>query len=144
MMKQRRNWQMNNVSLVGRLTRDPEVRYSEGGVCVARFSIAVDRRFKKEGQPSADFPNCIAFGKAAEFIEKYFKQGQRIGIIGRIQTGSYTNKDGVKVYTTDIVVENVEFVESKGSNNGQEPSAIPGDDGFMDIPDGLADELPFM
>lgn len=141
---------MNNVSLVGRLTRDPEIRYTDGGSSVAKFSIAVDRRFKKEGQPDADFPNCTAFGKTAEFIEKYFKQGQRIGLIGRIQTGSYTNNDGVKIYTTDVIVDGVEFVESKGStsqDNGYQssrpdPSSAAGD-GFMNIPDGIDEELPF-
>ena len=111
---------MNSVQLVGRLTRDPEVRYTDGGLSVARFSLAVDRRFKNENGPTADFPGCIAFGKTAEFIEKYFKKGMRIGIQGRIQTGQYTNNDGNKVYTTDVVVENCEFVESKSerSNSG--------------------------
>jgi single-strand DNA-binding protein len=139
---------MNNVSLVGRLTRDPEVRYTDGGSSVAKFSIAVDRHFKKEGQPDADFPNCVAFGKTAEFIEKYFRKGQRIGLIGRIQTGSY-EKEGTKIYTTDVIIENVEFVESKANENSQaqtgrrpEPSAAQGD-GFINIPDGLEDELPF-
>lgn len=141
---------MNKVSLVGRLTRDPEVRYTEGGTSIARFSIAVDRRFKSEGQPDADFPNIVAFGKTAEFIEKYFGQGNRIGLTGRIQTGSYTNNDGVKVYTTDVVAEEVEFVESKtasGDSGYQQtsrptPSQAIGD-GFMNIPDGLDEELPF-
>nr|WP_308743098.1 single-stranded DNA-binding protein [uncultured Anaerocolumna sp.] len=138
---------MNNVSLVGRLTRDPEVRYTDGGSSLARFSIAVDRRFKKEGQPDADFPSCVAFGKTAEFIEKYFRQGQRIGLTGRIQTGSYTNNDGVKIYTTDVVVESAEFVESKGSgsqDNTNQPEPLTDEDGFMNIPDGIDDdELPF-
>lgn len=106
---------MNSVQLVGRLTRDPEVRYTEGGSSIARFALAVDRRFKGENGPTADFPNCVAFGKTAEFIEKYFHKGMRMGCQGRIQTGSYTNNDGQKVYTTDVVVENCEFVESKGS-----------------------------
>lgn len=143
---------MNNVSLVGRLTRDPEVRYTDGGLSIARINIAVDRKFKKEGEQTADFIGCIAFGKTAEFIEKYFSKGQRIGLTGRIQTGSYDNKDGQKVYTTDVVVENVEFVESKssGDNQGQNQSARPdpsqavGGDGFMNIPDdGIDEELPF-
>ena len=138
---------MNNVSLVGRLTRDPEVRYTDGGSSLARFSIAVDRRFKKEGQPDADFPSCVAFGKTAEFIEKYFRQGQRIGLTGRIQTGSYTNNDGVKIYATDVVVESAEFVESKGSgsqDNTNQPEPLTDEDGFMNIPDGIDDdELPF-
>ena len=106
---------MNSVQLVGRLTRDPEVRYTEGGSSIVRFALAVDRRFKGENGPTADFPNCVAFGKTAEFIEKYFHKGMRMGCQGRIQTGSYTNNDGQKVYTTDVVVENCEFVESKGS-----------------------------
>lgn len=137
---------MNTVNLVGRLTRDPEVRYTDGGLSIARFNLAVDRRFKKDGQPDADFPNCVAFGKTAEFIEKYFSKGQRMGAVGRIQTGSYTKEDGTKVYTTDVVVENVEFVESKGSGGGKEfnpePSSAVGD-GFMNIPDGIDEELPF-
>lgn len=140
---------MNSVQLVGRLTRDPEVRYSAGGHSIARFSLAVDRRFKSEDGPTADFPNCIAFGKTAEFIEKYFRQGMRIGLQGRIQTGSYTNQDGVKVYTTDIVVENCEFVESKGtqsqksSNDDNSGFGPASEDGFMNIPDGIDEELPF-
>jgi single-strand DNA-binding protein len=141
---------MNNVSLVGRFTRDPEVRYTDSGSSIARFTVAVDRRFKQEGGQTADFISCIAFGKTAEFIEKYFRQGMRIGLEGRIQTGSYTNKDGVKVYTTDVVAENVEFVESKSSESGQgyqqserpDPSNAIGD-GFMNIPDGIDEELPF-
>jgi single-strand DNA-binding protein len=138
---------MNNVSLVGRLTRDPEVRYTDGGLSIARFSLAVDRRFKKEGQPDADFPNCVAFGKTAEFIEKWFHKGQRIGLVGRIQTGSYTKEDGTKVYTTDVVAENVEFVESKSSESGQglppEPSIADANDGWVNVPDDIDEELPF-
>lgn len=139
---------MNNVQLVGRLTRDPEVRYSDGGSTVARFSLAVDRRFHKEGQQDVDFISCVAFGKTAEFIEKYFSKGMRMGLIGRIQTGSYTNQEGQKIYTTDVYTDNVEFVESKGSSeSGQgesrsEPSSAG--DGFMHIPDDVGDEgLPF-
>lgn len=139
---------MNNVQLVGRFTRDPEVRYTDGGTSIARFSLAVDRRYKSDGGPTADFPNCIAFGKTAEFIEKYFRQGMRIGATGRIQTGSYTNKDGVKVYTTDVVVENCEFVESKASQDKSDQESEggfgqPDSDGFMNIPDGIDEELPF-
>ena len=137
---------MNSVQLVGRFTRDPEVRYSDGGASIARFSLAVDRRFKTENGPQADFPNCVAFGKTAEFIEKYFRKGMRIGIIGRIQTGQYTNQEGQKIYTTDVVVENCEFVESKGSqkNNDDDGGFGPvGDDGFANIPDGIDEELPF-
>lgn len=143
---------MNSVQLVGRFVRDPEVKYTDAGSSVARFSLAVDRRFKSENGPTADFPNCVAFGKTAEFIEKYFRQGMRIGVQGRIQTGSYTNKDGVKVYTTDVVVESCEFVESKGAqqSSGQSKDSggfgnygEPGEDGFMNIPDGIDEELPF-
>lgn len=134
---------MNSVNLVGRFTRDPEVRYTDSGTSIARFSIAVDRRFKKDGEQSADFINCIGFGKTAEFIEKYFQKGMRIGLVGRIQTGSYTNKDGQKVYTTDVIVENCEFVESKTSNNEDQSKEQPGFDGFTSIPDGIDEELPF-
>ena len=107
---------MNKVILMGRLTRDPEVRYSGGdnATAVARYSLAVDRRFKRDNEPSADFINCVGFGKTAEFAEKYFRKGMRICVVGRIQTGSYTNRDGQKVYTTDVVVEEQEFAESKG------------------------------
>ena len=144
---------MNKVQLVGRLTRDPEIRYSQGenATATARFSVAVNRRFKNaEGNYDADFINCVAFGKSAEFVEKYFKKGMAIGLTGRIQTGSYTNKDGQKVYTTEVVVENSEFAESKSTAaaNGYqasrpEPVSASGD-GFMNIPDGVEDEgLPF-
>ena len=146
---------MNKVILMGRLTRDPEVRYSTGAtpLAVARYSLAVDRRFKKDGEQSADFINCVVFGKSAEFTEKYFRQGMRVTVCGRIQTGSYTNKDGVKVYTTEVVVEEQEFAESKnanGSNTGayqSNPSPAPSSnvgDGFMNIPDGIEEELPFV
>jgi len=143
---------MNKVELVGRLTRDPEVRYTQGenASAIARFSVAVNRRFKNsEGNYDADFINCVAFGKSAEFIEKYFKKGMAIGISGRIQTGNYTNKDGVKVYTTDVVVEEAEFVESKNGGGASAPSNAPARnnapsaDGFMNIPDGIDEELPF-
>ncbi|MDF2907162.1 MAG: hypothetical protein K0R34_2483 [Herbinix sp.] len=139
---------MNSVNLVGRLTRDPEVRYTDGGSSIARFTIACDRRFKKQGDTqTADFIGCIAFGKTAEFVEKYFKQGMKIGADGRIQTGSYTNKDGQKVYTTDVVVENVEFVESKSSSSGQgfnpEPSLADANDGFVPLDGAIDEELPF-
>lgn len=142
---------MNKVSIVGRLTRDPEIRYSQGenASAIARFSVAVNRKFKNaEGNYEADFINGIAFGKSAEFIEKYFNKGMAIGLAGRIQTGSYTNKDGVKVYTTDVVAEEVEFVESKGGNSTNNSSARPAptnasSDGFTNIPDGIDEELPF-
>lgn len=147
---------MNKVILCGRITRDPEVRY--GGVnntAVARYSLAVDRKFKQEGQPTADFINCVAFGKQAEFVEKYLRKGTKILVTGRIQTGSYTNKDGQKVYTTDVMVDEHEFVESKNANQGDSsftPSntvststqvAPKSDDGFMNIPDGIDELLPF-
>ena len=134
---------------MGRLTRDPEIRYTQGenATAIARYSLAVDRKYKREGDPTADFISCVAFGKTAEFIEKYTKQGTKLVVEGRIQTGSYTNNDGQKVYTTDVVVENVEFAESKASSEGNstrpEPTNAAGD-GFMNIPDGVEDEgLPF-
>ena len=130
---------MNKVILTGRLTRDPEVRYS-GETAVARYALAVDRKFKKEGEATADFINCVAFGKSGEFVEKYLRKGTKIAITGRIQTGSYTNKDNQKVYTTDIVVEEHEFCESKGT---QEAPANTDSDGFMSIPDNIDEELPF-
>lgn len=128
---------MNSVSLVGRLTRDPEIKYSESGKTIARFGIAVDRRKKDSG---ADFINIVAFDKTGEFIEKYFRKGQRIGITGRIQTGSYDGKDGRKVYTFDVVADNVEFVESKGASAPTPANA----DGFIAVPDSVDDDgLPF-
>lgn len=143
---------MNKVILMGRLTRDPEVRYSQGEtpMAIARYSLAVDRRFSRNNQDgqTADFINCVAFGRNGEFAEKYLRKGTKILAEGRIQTGSYTNKDGVKVYTTDIVIENQEFAESKGSQGegGYAPAPTaapaPADDGFMNIPDGI-EELPF-
>ena len=145
---------MNKVILMGRLTRDPEIRYSQGeqSTAVARYTIAVDRRFRRDGdQQTADFINCVAFGRQGEFAEKYFRKGIKIAITGRIQTGSYTNRDGQKVYTTDVVVEDQEFAESKNAqgnggyaNAGQSaaPAPMPADDGFMNIPDGI-EELPF-
>lgn len=141
---------MNKVILMGRLTRDPEVRYSHGdnSLAIARYSLAVDRRFKKEGEQNADFINCIAFGKSGEFAEKYFHKGMRVTISGRIQTGSYTNKDGQKVYTTDVVVEEQEFAESKSEQQSGTTQSAPTNtasniDGFMNIPDGIDEELPF-
>lgn len=138
---------MNKVVLMGRLTRDPEVRYSSGNspMAIARYTLAVDRRFKREGEQNADFINCLAFGKAAEFAEKYFRQGMRITICGRIQIGSYTNRDGVKVYTTEVVVEEQEFAESKsnGHQNSSGSAPVTGGDGFTNIPDGIDEEVPF-
>ena len=134
---------MNKVTLIGRVVRDADIRYSQGAntTCVAKYTLAVDRKFKQEGQPNADFINCIAFGKLGEFAEKYLHKGVKIAVVGRIQTGSYTNKDGQKVYTTDVVVEEQEFCESKKSNEGIRPSAP--DDSFLSIPDGIEDSLPF-
>ena len=136
---------MNKVIEIGRLVRDPEIRYSQGAssTCIARYTLAVDRKFKQEGQPTADFINCIAFGKLGEFAEKYLRQGIKIAITGRIQTGSYTNKDGQKVYTTDVVVEEQEFCESKSQSNSQPQPAQSNDNSWMNIPDGVEDSLPF-
>ena len=141
---------MNKVELCGRLTNDPEVRYSQGekSTAIARYTLAVDRRFKQDGQPTADFIPCVAFGKNGEFAEKYLHKGTKVIVIGRIQTGSYTNKDGQKVYTTDVMVEEQEFAESKNAsatNNDSAPSNKPKTDsnGFMNIPDGIDEVLPF-
>lgn len=138
---------MNSVQLTGRLTNDPEIIYGNNGSTVAKFSLAVNRRYKQEGQPDADFIRCVAFGKTAEFIEKYFTKGRKMDLNGRIQTGSYTKEDGTKVFTTEVVVENVEFGESKSAtstNNETSPdSTKASSDGFMNIPDGLDEELPF-
>ena len=151
---------MNKVVLMGRLTRDPEVRYSQGenALAIARYTLAVDRRFRRnnDGEQTADFIGCVAFGRSAEFAEKYFRQGLKVIVTGRIQTGSYTNKEGQKVYTTDVVVEDQEFAESKSNQGNNSSSAAsvakptpnpnpsaPDDNGFMNIPDGLDEELPF-
>lgn len=147
---------MNKVIMMGRLTRDPEVRYSqsENSMAIARFSLAVDRRFKRDGEPTADFFNCTAFGKQGEFVEKYLKQGTKIVICGRVQNDNYTNKNGEKVYSVQIMVEEIEFAESKASSasygggnfGGQESAPAPAPsqapDGFMAIPSGF-EELPF-
>lgn len=150
---------MNKVILMGRLTRDPEIRYSQNdsSMAVARYTIAVDRRVSRNGgddQQTADFIGCVAFGRNAEFAERYLKKGTKIAIEGRIQTGSYTNRDGQRVYTTDVVVENHEFCESRGANGGSYESpasfggapvnqgADPGSD-FMNIPEGIEEDLPF-
>ena len=146
---------MNKVILMGRLTRDPEVRYSAGenSLAIARYTLAVDRRFKRDGEATADFISCVVFGKQAEFAEKYFRQGIRIVVSGRLQTGSYTNRDGVKVYTTEVVVEEQEFAESKAvsdshvNRSASQPAAPDMADssaeGFMNIPDEIGGELPF-
>ena len=138
---------MNKVMLIGRLTKDPEVRYSQGEEqkAVARYTLAIDRRVKSaDGTRQADFIPCVAFGKAAEFAEKYLKKGMKMAITGRIQTGSYTNKEGQKIYTTDVIIEEQEFAESKKAS-GQQAETGTGqqDDGFMSIPDGIEEELPF-
>ena len=140
---------MNKIILMGRLTRDPEVRYSQGdsSTAVARYTLAVDRRFKRDNEPSADFIPCVVFGRSGEFAEKYFRQGMRVSVSGRIQTGSYTNKDGVRVYTTEVIVEEQEFAESRAaSQQNQQNSDEPmpsSNDGFMNIPDGIDESLPF-
>ena len=154
---------MNKVILMGRLTRDPDVRYSSGenSLAIARYTLAVDRRFKRDGEATADFISCVTFGRSAEFAEKYFRQGIRITVSGRIQTGSYTNRDGQKVYTTEVVIEEQEFAESKGaSDNASANYTVPAGapeamapeaaapsaasaDGFLNIPDGIDEELPF-
>ena len=146
---------MNKVILMGRLTRDAEIRYSQGesSTAIARFSLAVDRRFRRDNEEqTADFINCVAFGRTAEFLERFGRKGTKFVLEGRIQTGSYTNKDGQRVYTTDVVAENVEFAESKnnssagndfgGAPSAPSPSGAAGD-GFMNIPDGIDEELPF-
>ena len=152
---------MNKVILMGRLTRDPEVRYSQGAsqTAVARFSIAVDRRFKREGEPDADFFNCTAFGKQAEFIERYLRKGVKVVVCGRIQNDNYTNRDGQMVYSVRVMVDEIEFAESKNAsaNNGDSgyngggymgggnsaPAPSGAGDGFMNITDGIDEELPF-
>lgn len=145
---------MNKVILLGRLARDPETRYggANDSMAVCRYTLAVDKKFKKDGEATADFINCISFGKSAEFADKYFTKGLRVAVSGRIQTGSYTNRDGQKVYTTDVVVEEHEIAQSRSeASNQQESNRQPEispygkdkDNGFMNIPDGIDDELPF-
>ena len=132
---------MNKVIEMGRLTRDPEISSSNSGTTFARFSIAVDRRFKREGEPDADFFNCTAFGKTAEFVEKYLQKGTKVLVTGRLQNNNYTNKDGQKVYDVRIMVEEIEFAESK-KDNSQSTQDTQGTD-FLNVPDGLVEELPF-
>ena len=149
---------MNKIILMGRLTRDPEVRYSQGesSLAIGRFSLAVDRRFKRQGEADADFFNCTAFGKQAEFVEKYLKQGTKILLTGRVQNDNYTNKEGQKVYSVQIIAEEIEFAESKAASSGagsdfnqgagfrpDAPEPSQATDGFMNIPTGLEEELPF-
>lgn len=146
---------MNKVILMGRLTRDPDVRYTQGPtpMAIARYTLAVDRRIKREGEQNADFISCVVFGRGAEFAERYLNQGTKICVTGRIQTGSYTNREGQKVYTTEVIVEDQEFAESKSSQdntqqnekpNAEEPKPKAGDDDFLSIPDGIDEELPFL
>ena len=139
---------MNKVILMGRLTRDPDVRYSsgDGSTAVARYTLAVDLRFHRDGDATADFIGCVAFGRQAEFAEKYLRQGTKIAITGRIRTGSYTNREGRKVYTTDVVVEEQEFAEGKNAERPREQGTTPqaNTDGFMTIPDGVDEDIPFM
>ena len=151
---------MNKVILIGRLTREPEIRYSQGNdqMAIARYTLAVERRYNRNAEQTADFINCVAFGRLAEVAEKYFHRGTKLAVTGRIQTGSYTNKDGNKVYTTDVVIEDQEFAESKATSDAnagsfshaggfqQAPAPTPAadaGDGFMNIPDGIDEELPF-
>lgn len=137
---------MNKVIIMGRLARDPEVHYTQGETptAIARYTLAVDRRVKREGEQSADFIGVVAFGKAAEFAEKYCHKGTKLLVTGRIQTGSYTNRDGNKVYTTDVIAEDQEFCESKKSTEEEQPKPKTDKDGFMNVPEGIdEDELPF-
>ena len=149
---------MNKAILMGRLTRDPDIRYTNGEkpVCIARYTLAVDRRFKRDGEQQADFIPCIAFGRQGEFAEKYLRQGTKIVIVGRIQTGSYTNRDGIRVYTTDVIVEEQDFAESKAAAGRTKETYHPeqeitakdqppvDNDGFMTIPEGIDEECPFI
>ncbi len=142
---------MNKSILMGRLTRDPEVRYSSGDnpTAVARYTLAVDRRYQREGEPNADFIPCVVFGKGAELAEKYFRKGIKVLVIGRIETGKYTNQEGQTVYTTKVIVEEQEFAESKAASersqqaDSSNPMPSNAGDGFMNIPDGIDEELPF-
>ena len=143
---------MNKVVLCGRLTRDPEIRYSqsEKKMCIARYALAVDRKFKRDGEPSADFINCVAFGKLGEFAEKYLKKGTKLIVTGRIQTDTYNNRDGQKVYSIQVMVEEQEFAESKAQSQQNQPqqpvqkdTPAPDLENFMNVPDSMEDELPF-
>lgn len=138
---------MNKVILMGNLTRDPEIRYTQGekSMAIARFSLAINRRFSREGETNVDFFNCTAFGKQAEFVEKYFRQGSRMLLVGRVQNDNYTNKNGEKVYSVQIMADEIEFAERKqaGGNNNAEPEQKQDDDDFMEIPENIESELPF-
>lgn len=136
---------------MGRLTKEPAMTTTNSGMIIGRYTLAVERRFKRDGEPTADFINCVVFGKSAEFAQKYFAKGTKIAVQGRLNTGSYTNKDGQKVYTTDVIVENQEFAESKASSQANGMATQPkasntteGNDGFMNIPDGVEENLPFI
>ena len=135
---------MNKIILLARLTRDPEVRYSQGenSMAIASFSVATNRKFKRDGEPDADFFNCTAFGKQAEFVEKYLKKGTKILLSGRVQNDNYTNKEGQKVYSVRIMVEEIEFAESKGNNTETQPVQQQSND-YVEIPESLQEELPF-
>lgn len=133
---------MNKVIMMGRLTREPEISSSASGTTFARFSIAVDRRFKREGDPDADFFNCTSFGKQAEFVEKYLKKGTKVVLSGRLENNNYTNKDGQKVYDIRIMVEEIDFAESKSSGESTSAEKKPGND-FLNVPESLVEELPF-
>lgn len=142
-LKEKENKSMNKVVLIGRLTRDVETRYSQGNepIAISRYTLAVDRKYKKDGEAEADFINCVAFGKAGDFAEKYFRKGMKVSVAGRIQTGSYLdNETGKRVYTTDIVVEEQEFCESKKE---QEKPSSSSNEGWMNVPDGIDSDLPF-
>lgn len=142
---------MNTAVLIGRLVRDVDVRYTSGdnAMCIARYTLAVDRRYKKDAQQTADFIPCVAMGRNGEFAEKYFHKGMKVAVSGHIQTGSYTNRDGQKVYTTDVIIDSQEFVESKGASQQiqsqpAQAQSAPQNNDFMDVPDGLdSEELPF-
>lgn len=134
---------MNKVVLMGRLTSDPEVRFTQDNMCIARYTLAVDRKFSKNDDQKADFIPCVAFGKSGEFAEKYFRKGTKIAVSGRIQTGSYTNKDGQKVYTTDVIIEEQEFAESKLASNNNGGGHGKSVDDFMSVPDDMDEDLPF-
>ena len=137
---------MNKTILMGRLCGDPDIRYSQGdnSICIARYTLAVDRKKSRDGEQQTDFISCVAMGKNGEFAEKYLHKGTKVCLSGRIQTGSYTNKDGQKVYTTDVYVEEQEFAESKNSGSNQAPKQeFEQEDGFMNIPEGVDEDLPF-
>lgn len=138
---------MNKCIFIGRLTKEPDIRYAQNqnSTCVAKFSIAVDRKFKqKEGDPTADFINCVAFGKLGELVEKYVTKGSKVNIVGRLQTGNYTNKEGQKVYTNDIMVEEIEFLDSKSKAENSGTKTVTGNEDFMSIPSDIESDLPFI